>query len=275
MALHMGEYLGATMQEMRVEPLARRVRCSVGGETVCDTTEAMLVWEPRRVVPTYAVPEGDISARLTPSDPAPLPDDLPPVFGPARFGLHLAPGQPLTVHAGGQSFEGAAFRPDDPDLGGRVILEFSPFEWTEEGQPVMGHPHDPFKRIDILAGDRHVVVSYGGTVLADSKRAVALHETHLPVRWYVPVEDVDMTRLEPSDHATVCAYKGQASYHSVVGAGEEGRNIAWTYRDPLHEAAQVKDLICFYSERTDLVVDGVEMPRPNTLWSPPKTPGDR
>lgn len=273
MALHMGEYLAASVQEMRIEPLSRRIRCSVNGETVCDTTDAMLVWEPRRVVPMYAVPEADIRVRLTPSDPVPLPDSLPPVLGPARFGLHLAPGQPLTVHAGRQKLEGAAFRPDDPDLGGRVILDWSPFEWTEEGQPVLGHPHDPFKRIDILAGDRHVVVSYDGQVLADTTRAVALYETHLPVRWYIPAEDVDMTLLEPSEHMTVCAYKGHASYHSLVDGGAEGQNIAWTYHDPLHEVAHVKDLICFYSERTDLSVDGVEVPRPDTLWSPPKTPG--
>lgn len=270
MALHMGDYLQATMQELRVEPLHRRIRCSVNGETVCDTTDAMLVWEPRRVVPMYAVPEADIRARLTPGDPVPLPEDLPPVLGPARFALHVEPGQPLTVHAGGQVFEGAAFRPDDPDLGGRVILEWSVFDWTEEGQPVLGHPHDPFKRIDILAGDRHIVVSYAGTVLAETKNAVALYETHLPVRWYIPAEDVDMSKLEPSEHATVCAYKGQASYHSVAGAGVDGRNIAWTYRDPLHEAAQIKDLVCFYSERTDLSVDGVDVPRPVTLWSPPR-----
>lgn len=31
-----------------------------------DTTDAMAVWEPRRVVPMDAVPRGDILATLTP-----------------------------------------------------------------------------------------------------------------------------------------------------------------------------------------------------------------
>ena len=40
-----------------------------------------------------------------------------------------------------------------------------------------GHPHDPFKRLDVLPSDRHVVVSVGGQVLADTRRAVAIYET--------------------------------------------------------------------------------------------------
>jgi uncharacterized protein (DUF427 family) len=163
----------------------------------------------------------------------------------------------------------AAFRPEDPDLEGRVILDWAPFDWVEETQPVMGHPHDPFKRIDVLATDRHLVVSLDGAVLADTHRAVALHETHLPVRWYIPQDDVDMTRLEPSDSRTVCAYKGQAGYYSVAGGGPDGRDIAWTYPDPLHDALHVRDHVCFYNERVDLTLDGVALTRPRTLWSSP------
>ena len=50
----------------------------------------------------------------------------------------------------------------------------------------------------------------------------------------------------------------------------EGADVAWTYVDPLHEVAQVKDHLCFYAERTDLSVDGVDVPRPRTFWSSPK-----
>jgi uncharacterized protein (DUF427 family) len=269
----MGDHLRAALSQLRVEPTPKRIRCQVDGRTVVDTTAALLVWEPRRVVPVYAVPLRDLAAELVPESTTRPPDDLPPVLGPADYARHTTPGQTFTVRSGGRDLAGAAFRPDDEDLDGYVVLDFGAFGWLEEEEPVLGHPHDPFKRIDILAGDRHVVVSYDGQVLADTTRAVALYETHLPVRWYIPAEDVDMTLLEPSEHMTVCAYKGHASYHSLVDGGAEGQNIAWTYHDPLHEVAHVKDLICFYSERTDLSVDGVEVPRPDTLWSPPKTPG--
>jgi uncharacterized protein (DUF427 family) len=146
------------------------------------------------------------------------------------------------------------FRPDDPDLGGRVMLDFSKFDWVEEDQPVMGHAHDPYKRIDVLRSDRHVVVELDGTVLADSRRALALYETGLPTRWYLPREDVRMDLLTPSDTHTVCAYKGRASYLSADLQG--GADIAWYYPDPLDDARPVRDLVAFWSERSVLTVDG-------------------
>ena len=37
------------------------------GRTVVDTGRAVLVWEPKRVVPSYAVPREDIDAELAPA----------------------------------------------------------------------------------------------------------------------------------------------------------------------------------------------------------------
>jgi uncharacterized protein (DUF427 family) len=49
----------------------------------------------------------------------------------------------------------------------------------------------------------------------------------------------------------MCAYKGTASYLSADGAPD----VAWFYRDPLHDAAPVKDLLCFWRDAT-VYVDG-------------------
>jgi uncharacterized protein (DUF427 family) len=116
-----------------------------------------------------------------------------------------------------------------------------------------------------------VCVSADGRVLADSRRAVALYETHLPTRWYLPPADVRLDLLEPSSSTSVCAYKGVAAYFSVRDGGPDGQDVAWTYAQPLLDAAPVRDHICFFSERTDLSVDGVDVPRPRTLWSPPES----
>jgi uncharacterized protein (DUF427 family) len=135
-------------------------------------------------------------------------------------------------------------------------------EWLEEEQPQVGHPPDPYKRIDVRLSSRHVRVTIGGQVVAETRRAKALFETGLPVRWYIPREDVRV-ELEPSDHRTVCAYKGQALHFDV--AGEEA--VAWTYPEPLHDGLPVKDLIAFYDERVDVEVDGELQERPATQWS--------
>jgi uncharacterized protein (DUF427 family) len=85
---------------------------------------------------------------------------------------------------------------------------------------------------------------------------MALYETSLPTRWYLPADDVRLDLLTPSDTRTVCAYKGMASYYSLASGA--AADVAWYYPDPLHEAAQVRDLICFYAEKTTLTVDGVQ-----------------
>ena len=76
-------------------------------------------------------------------------------------------------------------------------------------------------------------------------------------------EDVAV-RLEPSDTATYCAYKGRASYYSVP---DGPRDVAWTYHEPLHDAEPVRDRVCFFDERFDVIVDGQRREQPVTPWS--------
>jgi uncharacterized protein (DUF427 family) len=132
-----------------------------------------------------------------------------------------------------------------------VVLHWEPFDWFEESEPVMGHPHDPFKRIDILGSDRHVCVEIEGVTVAESSRPMMLIETALPVRWYLPREDVRMDLLTASEKRTVCAYKGIAAYLNSDGA----HDVAWFYSEPLHDALPVKDLVCFWAPAT-VYVDG-------------------
>lgn len=267
MAIMLSQHLMSLTDQLRAQPVGKRVRASLGAAPVLDTTDAMAVWEPRRVVPMYGVPPGDFAAQLRPCRTPPPPADAPSVLGPVHFAWHFHHGRSFDVVVGDRVVDAAGFVPDDPDIGGRVVVEWEPFAWREEESDVVGHPHDPFKRLDVLRAGRHVVVSVAGTVLADSTRAIALYETHLPVRWYVPPADVRWDLLTPSDATTTCAYKGRATYFSLPGGDEGTVDLAWTYLDPLPEAAAVKDHLCFYAERTDLCVDGVDVPRPETLWS--------
>src|SRR5262245_43119706 len=67
MGVRMMDLLTGKLDTLRYEPTAKRVRAYVGGEPVADTCEALLVWEPRRVVPTYAVPLAALTAQLVPA----------------------------------------------------------------------------------------------------------------------------------------------------------------------------------------------------------------
>jgi uncharacterized protein (DUF427 family) len=274
MAVRMMNLLSGNLATLRYEPTAKRIRVCLGGEPVADTHEARLVWEPRRVVPTYAVPLAALRAQLVPAGAETGADEdvgvrLPaissrPILDPSvPFDAHSCAGTAYDVIAGDETGAAAAFRPDDPDLAAYVILEFNAFEWREEDEPIVSHPHDPFSRIDVLRSSRHIRVEYDDRLLAESTRPMLLFETLLPMRFYLPREDV-VVRLDHSDTVTYCAYKGRASYYSVP---DGPKDIAWTYHEPLHDAEPVRDRICFFDERLDVIVDGERRHRPVTPWS--------
>ncbi len=240
------------LPELRTAATAKRVRARYRGDVVADTRRALLVWEPRRVTPLYAIPDADLTLELVDIPATTPPSALPHLLPPGHFAWHTTPGRSLA--AAGQPDTEIAFRPDDADLAGWVVLDFGRFDWVEEDQPVISHPHDPFARIDVLRSDRHVRVELAGQVLAESTRPMALFETGLPVRYYLPREDVRMDLLAASSTTTECAYKGTARYLSADLPG--GADIAWYYDDPLDDAARVRDLPAFWSERVDLFVDG-------------------
>lgn len=263
MGTRMRDLLGSELQSLRYEPTEKRLRVYLDGEAVADTVDGLLVWEPRRVVPTYAVPERDVTARLEPVGRVDNLADLPVLVPTNPFTAHSCTGEMLDVVLDGATCSSAAFRPDDPDLTGYVTLDFSAFEWREEDEPIVAHPHDPFKRIDILASSRHIRLEWEGRLLAESSRPLLLFETLLPVRFYLPRDDV-VVDLQPTETVSYCAYKGRASYFSVPDGPAD---VAWTYYQPLHEAEPVRDRVAFFDERVDVILDDRRQERPVTPWS--------
>jgi uncharacterized protein (DUF427 family) len=269
MGVRLRDLMMGRLGELRYEPTQKRIRATLGEETVIDSPRALLVWEPKRIVPSYAVPAEHVHGELASAPPAmagPVEGSRlgeRPVYDPrVPFTVHTTDGEPLTVRAAGR--EVAAFRAADPALDGYVIVEFDGFDaWWEEDERNVAHPRDPFHRIDVTRSSRHVRVELDGQVLAESAHPWLLFEPPLPVRYYLPREDVAAEALRPSDTVTYCAYKGRASYFSTDGVAD----VAWTYREPLHDAARVRDFVAFFNERVDLTVDGALQERPVTPWS--------
>lgn len=254
--------------ELRFEPTEKRVRALIGEHPVVDSTRAVLVWEPRHVVPAYAVPAEDVSGELVPAD------SRPAVEGALHPGVpfadsHSSNGEAASVRVGGETRESAAFRLAEPDLAGYVLLDFRAFDaWYEEDEPIVGHPRDPFHRVDTRLSSRNVRVELDGELLAETSRPTLLFETGLPTRVYMPREDVRL-ELHPSDRRTYCAYKGEASYWSPEVNGERREALAWSYEHPLPDAVAIAGLIAFFNERADIVIDGERHERPRTQWSQP------
>ena len=140
-------------------------------------------------------------------------------------------------------------------------------QWFEEDEQVFVHARDPYHRVDVVPTSRHIRVSVGGEIVAETRRANALFETGLPARWYVPPDDVRRDMLEPSERATRCPYKGVAGYWSVRTAGGLAEDLVWTYPDPLPSVAGIAGQLAFFNERVDIDVDGEREERPETEWS--------
>jgi uncharacterized protein (DUF427 family) len=110
--------------------------------------------------------------------------------------------------------------------------------------------------ITIAPTDGRVVVRVGGTVVADSDHALTLREASYPPVQYIPLADVDPAVLRPSQTATYCPYKGEASYYSVQPAGgAEVADAIWTYQDPYPAVAPIAGHVAFYADRAEVAVE--------------------
>jgi uncharacterized protein (DUF427 family) len=249
-------------EQIRIERSPKRVRAYLDGNLVADTNAPLLVWENPHF-PTYYIPAGDVVAELEKSGET----ERRPVLGEAEI-FHVKTPSGMAKLA-------ARRYPDSPaaQLRDAVRLEWNAMtEWLEEDEPVYTHPRDPYTRVDILASSRHVRVELDGVTVAESAQPRILFETGLPPRYYIPLTDVRMDLLRPSDRQSQCPYKGTANYWSVdTGArahdGRQHTDIVWMYRTPLPECQKIAGLACFYNERADIYLDGEKQPRPRSPFS--------
>jgi uncharacterized protein (DUF427 family) len=259
MALYLENQFFSTLDELRYQPTPKRIRALIGDEVVADSGRALLVWEPRRVVPVYALPEADLRGELVASEH--MPDGRPsdgglldgrPVLAVGEFHRHTTPGEPLELRTAARGI--AAFRPADPALAGYLIIDFAgPDMWLEEDEEIFSHPRDPFHRVDVRRSSRDVRIERDGLLLAESTAPRLVFETHLPTRYYLPREDVRVDLLTASDTTSHCPFKGDATYFSAPGAPD----AFWVYEAPSEEDAKpIAGLLAPWPGRVDVIVDG-------------------
>jgi len=82
---------------------------------------------------------------------------------------------------------------------------------------------------------------WNGTVIAESDDTVVVEGNH-----YFPPEAVRWDLLEPTDHSSVCPWKGTARYWSVVVDGARNVNAVWSYPAPKPAAEQITGRVAFW-----------------------------
>ena len=239
----------------------RRVRALFAGVTIADSTRVMLLHE-FGYLPVFYFSMEDV--RMDVMEPTQHSTDSP-LKGKASY---------WTIRVGDRVAENAAWSYLNPLPNGPNVKDYMAFYWDqmdawyEEDEQVFAHARDPYKHIDVLPSSRHIRVVLGGMTIADTHHPRLLLEPGLPIRYYIPEQDVRMELVEPTETVTHCPYKGKASYWSARIGDRAYKDIVWSYREPLPECTKIVKHLCFFNERVDAIyVDDEQTSVPRTIWS--------
>ena len=206
-----------------------RLRALLGGRPLLDTTGAKLLYETG-ILPVPYIPLDDFdTSRLRQTDHS----THCPFKGDASY--WSVDGEENVVWTYEDPIPEAAW------LKGYAAVYFKRMDgWLVEDEPVFSHLRDPYHRVDIYPSSRAVTVTANGEVVARAAHPLLLFETGLPVRAYLPREDVTAP-LTLSAKRTQCPYKGEAGYWSLPDI----QDAAWSYEAALAEAAGIEGHIAF------------------------------
>ncbi|MEV6010541.1 DUF427 domain-containing protein [Streptomyces sp. NPDC051976] len=113
----------------------------------------------------------------------------------------------------------------------------------------------PDHPITVTPDPARIVVRAQGRVIAETTRALTLREADYPPVHYIPLDDVEDAALRRTQTQTYCPYKGDASYYSLVGAGEEIADAVWTYDKPYDAVAEIAGHVAFYPRHVEFTVE--------------------
>ncbi len=151
-------------------------------------------------------------------------------------------------------------------------------QWTNRGQvrppfaarietgqeSVWDYPRPPM----IQADSREVVVKTNDVIIAKTDRALRVLETASPPTFYLPPDDVRTEFLHASGGGSICEWKGQARYWSVVPPNATPLvDAAWSYDQPFAGFEVIAGWFSFYPARLECFVEGVRVvPQPGNLY---------
>ena len=82
---------------------------------------------------------------------------------------------------------------------------------------------------------------WNGEIVAKSDDTTIIENNH-----YFPEDSLVSIYFRPSDHTTVCGWKGEARYMSLEVNGKTNENAAWYYPEPKEAANNIKGKFAFW-----------------------------
>lgn len=113
---------------------------------------------------------------------------------------------------------------------------------------------------------RRLKVIHAGLTIADTTRGLRIVETAGAPVYYIPPPDVCCDLLTPTDHVTVCEWKGAGVHYDLAAGGRSVAHAAFCYPDPLDDLGQgyarIAGWFAFYAGRVDACFVGDEQAAP-------------
>lgn len=78
-------------------------------------------------------------------------------------------------------------------------------------------------------------------LLAESNQCVVVEGNQ-----YFPPDSINREFFVPSDHTSVCPWKGIAHYYHVEVNGKRNANAAWYYPEPKDAAKEIQGRVAFW-----------------------------
>lgn len=123
-------------------------------------------------------------------------------------------------------------------------------------ESVWDYPRPP--RVE--PSDELVRVVLGGEVIAETRASLRVLETSHPPTYYLPRDAFVEGALSQAPGASVCEWKGRASYLTVSGGDRSEQGAAWTYPVPRPGFEALRDYVALYPGRMERVeVDGEQV----------------
>ncbi|WP_421885117.1 DUF427 domain-containing protein [Methylibium sp.] len=82
---------------------------------------------------------------------------------------------------------------------------------------------------------------WNGVVIAESDDTVVVEGNH-----YFPANALKREYVVGSNHHTMCSWKGEASYYSLLVDGDLNPDAVWYYAEPKEAAAEIKGRVAFW-----------------------------
>ena len=228
------------------EPFQKRLRVRHGGEIVADSRRCLALHQTGQMM-QLCVPRSDVRTGLL-------------IAGGDAEDAQLGQVRSWSIRGGKGAPEAARSFEAPPGaaaaLRDHVMFDLEKVDgWYLDDDLGYAHPRDPYHRCDVHRATQHVIVSVGGTLIAETPAPAILYETSIAPRIYLPPDAIRL-ELVKSNTVSRCPYKGDGQHwHADVNGGRI-EDVAWNLTTPMGDALMIPRWFSFYLEKVELKVDG-------------------